>query len=159
MAAQALEQKDIRFTRAQVRAITGISDTQARIHLERLAALEYLLVHRGMRGQRYEYELLHDSHAQDARPHLSGLIDVAALADQENTSTTPSSRGQAGQFAGSKRPQNVPNAGLSPKPKTAASPHEYRGGEQLSAAMRELRTLRPIAAMPSYPQAVSSLAA
>jgi DNA primase catalytic core len=159
MTAQDLPQKDIRFTRAQVRAITGISDTQARIHLERLAALEYLLVHRGQRGQCYEYELLHDGDAQAAQAHLSGLIDVAALADQENTSTTPSSRGQAGQFAGSKRPQNAPNAGASRTAELAANPHEHRGGEELHLEAHETRASRAIAARRSYPQAVSSLAA
>ena len=33
---------DVRFTRAQVRAHTTLSDTRCRMHLERLTAMEYL---------------------------------------------------------------------------------------------------------------------
>lgn len=116
-----LPQREIRFTRTQVRAAAALSDTQARIHLERLAAMEFVLVHRGQRGQSYEYELLHDS-AGDG-PHLSGLIDTAAL---KSASTTPSSRGSAGEFAGVKRGQNGPNAGDARTIETRASPHAAR---------------------------------
>ena len=39
--------ESVRFSRREVRAWTGQSDTQARAHLERLVELEYLLTHRG----------------------------------------------------------------------------------------------------------------
>ncbi len=68
------QRADMRFTRAQVRAHTSLSDTRCRMHLDRLAAMEYLLVHRGQRGQSYEYELLHDAPAYADGPHLAGLI-------------------------------------------------------------------------------------
>ena len=130
MAAQGLPQRDIRFSRSEVRAATGLSDTQARIHLERLAALEYLLTHRGQRGQSYEYELLHDqasTEGQAVGPHLSGLIDTRALqAESQPVSTNPSSRGSAVEFAESKRPQNGSNTGGTRTTKTAATPHEIR---------------------------------
>jgi len=137
MAAQGLPQRDIRFSRSEVRAATGLSDTQARIHLERLAALEYLLTHRGQRGQSYEYELLHDQASTGldaAGPHLSGLIDTRALqAEPKTASTNPSSRGVPGELAGQsdklagpKRPQNGANAVGSRTAKTAASLHEIR---------------------------------
>jgi hypothetical protein len=38
--------------------VTRWGETQLRIHLDRLVALEYLLVHRGGRGQSFVYELL-----------------------------------------------------------------------------------------------------
>lgn len=95
---------DVRFARAEVRLASGLSDTQARIHLDRLVALEYVLVHRGRRGQSYEYELLHDGHA-DQRAHLSGLLDVEALA-----TTTASSRGESPQVAASVRGHRAPDA-------------------------------------------------
>lgn len=130
MAAQGLPQRDIRFSRSEVRAATGLSDTQARIHLERLAALEYLLTHRGQRGQSYEYELLHDqanTEGQAAGPHLSGLIDTAALkSGPTGTATTPSSRGSGGEFAGVNRPQNGPNAGDARTDQTPARAHGER---------------------------------
>jgi DNA primase len=130
MAAQGLPQRDIRFSRSEVRAVTGLSDTQARIHLERLAALEYLLTHRGQRGQSYEYELLHDqasTEGQAVGPHLSGLIDTRALqAEPQTASTNPSSRGLPGELAGSKRPQNGSKTEGARTAKTAASPHGIR---------------------------------
>lgn len=130
MAAQGLPQRDVRFSRSEVRAATGLSDTQARIHLERLAALEYLLTHRGQRGQSYEYELLHDqasSEGQAVGPHLSGLIDTRALqAEPQTAPTNQSSRGLPGELAGPKRPQNGSNAGGVRSTKTTASPHGIR---------------------------------
>jgi DNA primase len=67
-----------RFSRRQVREITKWGDTQLKIHLGRLVELEYLLVHRGGRGQSFEYELLYDG-AAEGGAHVSGLIDVEAL--------------------------------------------------------------------------------
>jgi hypothetical protein len=114
--AQCMTRTEVRFTRAQVRAETGLSDTQCRLHLERLTALEYVLVHRGRRGQSYEYELLHDVpvDVDDAMtaPRLAGLIDVAALRASASVDTTmPSSRGENTPFAGPSRLQRGVNAG------------------------------------------------
>jgi len=109
MQADALPQREVRFTRAQVRQATGLSDTQARIHIERLTEMEYVLIHRGRRGQSYEYELLHDGRQQRGA-HLSGLIDVQALQAANLTPTTSSSRGDERRFAGPSRPQHGPNA-------------------------------------------------
>jgi hypothetical protein len=101
---------EVRFTRADVRAFTGLSDTQCRLHLDRLASLEYVLVHRGQRGQSYEYELLHDGPVEAVGPHLAGLIEIADL-QQQNITTTQSSRGEDEGFAGVKRPQSGAKTG------------------------------------------------
>ena len=80
MATQGVAQREVRFTRADLRAATGASDTQLKLHLSRLAELEYLLVHRALRGQGFVYELLYDGNGDHpSSVHLSGLIDVAAL--------------------------------------------------------------------------------
>jgi len=110
---------DVRFTRAQVRAHTALSDTRCRMHLDRLAAMEYLLVHRGQRGQSYEYELLHDAPADSDSPHLAGLIEVEALKPEPTTQSSPTSDPQ---FAGPSRPQRLPNAGPSPASQSASKP-------------------------------------
>jgi DNA primase len=68
-----------RFSRRRVREVTKWGDTQLKVHLARLTELEYLLVHRGGRGQSFEYELLYDGVAEETGPHVSGLIDVEAL--------------------------------------------------------------------------------
>ena len=171
MAAQGLPQRDIRFSRSQVRAATGLSDTQARIHLDRLAALEYLLTHRGQRGQSYEYELLYDQGSDQASagdgPHLSGLIDVAALQSTPVApSTTPSSRGESGEFAAPSRPQNAPNAGPTRPAKTPANPHEIKATAELPDKQDESRATpgataqHVIPARASYPRVeLQSLAA
>jgi DNA primase catalytic core len=70
---------DYRFSRRLVRESTQWGDTQLKIHLARLVELEYLLIHRGGRGQSFEYELLYDGAAQGTSAHVSGLIDVEAL--------------------------------------------------------------------------------
>jgi DNA primase len=103
----AMHRSDYRFSRRAIREYTQWGNTQLRVHLARLVEMEYLLVHRGGRGQSYVYELLYDGQAEDARAHLSGLIDIGTL---KAVATTERTRGEAGQLAGAKRPQNGPNA-------------------------------------------------
>lgn len=152
-----MQRADVRFTRAQVRERTGLSDTQCRLHLERLAALEYLLTHRGMRGQSYEYELLHDAPLDAGGPRLAGLIDVDSL--KTGPATTASSRGEAGQFTPPSRPQNAPIASTSRPAQPAAKPALARLA--VDPAADGSKTHTPSGATPpvlSYPKA-SSLAA
>lgn len=161
MAAQGLPQRDIRFSRSEVRGATGLSDTQARIHLERLAALEYLLTHRGQRGQSFEYELLYDQGSvqagTDDGPHLSGLIDTAALQSaSESATTNPSSRGQVGQFAAPSRPQNGANAGDARSGETSANPHGTRLADKTSDDHGVSRTTPTAHARASYRQALAA---
>jgi DNA primase catalytic core len=112
-ATQQLPRAQYRFSRREVREYTGLSDTQLRVHLERLVSLEYLLVHRGMRGQSFVYELLFDGPAASEAPHLSGLIDVATMA---------SSRGSEPRFAGSSRGDGGLNAVGLRSPEMIAKP-------------------------------------
>ncbi len=77
-AEHAIKRSDYRFSRRQVREHTRWGDTQLKIHLGRLVELEYLLVHRGGRGQSFEYELVYDG-GSDPQRHLNGLIDVEML--------------------------------------------------------------------------------
>lgn len=81
MGTHGVPQRDVRFTRGDLRAAMAASDTQLKVHLARLAEMEYLLVHRALRGQGYVYELLYDGDAR-ATQHLSGLIDTTALQTQ-----------------------------------------------------------------------------
>ncbi|EIW3218120.1 toprim domain-containing protein [Salmonella enterica subsp. enterica serovar Agbeni] len=62
------------FTRKQLRDAVQWGDTQLKIHLARLAEMEYLLVHR--RGLTFCYELLFDGDGSADGAHLCGLIDV-----------------------------------------------------------------------------------
>jgi hypothetical protein len=76
---QKMERSDFRFSRRDVRAHTGWGDTQLKIHLHRLEELEYLLIHRGGRGQSMVYELMFTRPSDGGKPVLGGLIDIEKL--------------------------------------------------------------------------------
>jgi len=76
--AQTVDQWQFRFSRKQVRESTQWGNTQLKVHLRRLEDMEYLLVHRGGRGQSFEYELLYDASSDDVN-HLMGLLDTEKL--------------------------------------------------------------------------------
>ena len=100
---QKMERTDFRFSRRDVRQHTKWGDTQLRVHLRRLEELEYLLVHRGGRGQSFVYELVFERQGDSSKPLLPGLIEMEKLSgyayDAKNA-------GQNGQFAGRARPQS-----------------------------------------------------
>jgi hypothetical protein len=77
--AQGITRTDTRFSRREVREHAGWSDFQVKMHMHKLEELEYVLVHRGGRGQSFVYELLYDGAGRDGKPFLMGLIDVHAL--------------------------------------------------------------------------------
>ena len=58
------------FSRRDVRAHTGWSATQVRVHLDRLQEMEYLIVHHGGRGQTFLYE--YDVNLAGSAGHLTG---------------------------------------------------------------------------------------
>jgi DNA primase len=75
-ATQAIRRSEYRFTRKQVRALTGWGDTQAKLHLSRLAELDYILIHRVSHGQAYDYELLYDGEGEAGGPFVMGLAGL-----------------------------------------------------------------------------------
>ena len=76
---QKMERSDYRFSRRDVREATGWGDTQLKTHLHRIEELEYLLIHRGGRGQSMVYELVFTRPKDGGKPVLGGLIDVDKL--------------------------------------------------------------------------------
>ena len=76
---QKMERSDYRFSRRDVREATGWGDTQLKTHLHRIEELEYLLIHRGGRGQSIVYELVFTRPKDGGKPVLGGLIDVEKL--------------------------------------------------------------------------------
>ena len=152
---------DLRFSRKAVRDATGLSDTQLRLHLQRLVELEYLLVHRGMRGQSFEYELLYDGAHRDEHTFVPGLIDAQALKAAADAATTASSRGPTVQFAGSTRPQRGANAAGSRSDASTAKPASMRVAEETIDTDDELHCSAPTHKQSSYtqPVALASLAA
>ena len=95
-----MDRTSVRLTRREMLDVSGMGLTQLRIHLERLVALEHVLVHAGSRGHSFVYELLFDGHGKSGAPHLSGLIDIEKL---QSIGTNSGWRGDGGSMAGSKR--------------------------------------------------------
>jgi hypothetical protein len=116
----ALERSDYRFSRRHVREFTGWGNTQLRLHFSRLEELEYLLIHRGGRGQSFVYELVYDGQGKDGKPFLCGLIEVDKLREVRpathhydanlagiNAELAGSNRGQNGGVAGGCRSEST----------------------------------------------------
>jgi len=83
--------EDFRFSRRDVRAHTGWGHTQLKTHLHRLEELEYLIVHRGGRGQTFVYELnwsgLEAEKSGASRPQVGGMPAPGRLSETRmNTS-------------------------------------------------------------------------
>jgi hypothetical protein len=112
---QRIERADYRFSRREVRAVTGWGDTQLRLHLGRLEELEYLLAHRGGRGQSFVYELAFAVEGDGCKPVMAGLIDVEKLGgykyDGNFAGVKDRFAGLESENAGSKRGQNGGVAG------------------------------------------------
>jgi len=120
-----LARQEYHFSRRQVREYTGWSHAQVHVHMARLLDFEYVIAHRGGRGQSFEYELVYSGEGKDGRPFLSGLIDVEALerAPVEPT-TTGTVRGLQAGIGG----QFGPNSG--PFPGGVQTPNAAPGLEE-----------------------------
>ena len=145
--------EDVRFSRRDVRVFTGWGDTQLRIHLDRLVSLEYLLVHRGGRGQSFVYELLYAGQGKDGSSFLPGLIDTEALG-----STTSTSRGWEAHLAGASRPQRGASAGESRGEDEAPDPAPHTHLNGFSHEETGTSPLGPHLEVLSYPKSGVPLA-
>ena len=104
-----MERSDYRFSRRDVRHATNWSDAQLKRHLHKLEELEYLIVHRGGRGQSFVYELYFERPADPQAPFLSGLAcnyDEKKYGPQseKNGSSTPQVQGVSGSGARAPKP-------------------------------------------------------
>jgi DNA primase len=78
MKAEKAEQRISLFSRKELREKTGWSETQTRLHLERLEAMEYVHRRSGKQGSLCRYELLTAAEEPEGSWHV-GLIDIAKL--------------------------------------------------------------------------------
>jgi hypothetical protein len=98
---------DFLFSRRALRAATGWGDTQLKVHLARLIELEYVLVHRGGRGQSFVYELLYEGQGKDGSRFLPGLIEIEQLQKYD-----PNQSGENVERSGLGRPAVGPWSGV-----------------------------------------------
>jgi DNA primase catalytic core len=108
-AERGLDRADYRFTRRDVREQTGWTDFQVRAHMERLVALEYVLVHRGARGQSFVYELLYDGQGEDGSAFLVGLLEPERLPEAPPQRYDGNLEGADADFEGPSSPHQAPN--------------------------------------------------
>ena len=113
---QQIDVKDYRFSRKDIREMSGWGNTQLKVHLRRLEDMEYLLVHRGGRGQSFVYELLYAGQGTAGDAFLMGLIDTSELENRacdekrsgDKSEKAASGRGKVGAVSGGgQTPQSV----------------------------------------------------
>lgn len=133
---QKIERTEYRFSRRDVRAFTNWSDSQLKNHLARLQDMEYLIVHRGGRGQSIVYELFFEQPTEASQPMLPGMehkydAKKSGLEGQKSGDGLAQVRGVSGVGLGEKSPVPmrvpVPFYGNAPKITTADAAEENRG--------------------------------
>jgi DNA primase len=136
---------DVRFTRRAVRGVLGLSDTQLRVHLDRLVQLEYVAVHGGRMGQCFTYALLFDGDSEASAPQLMGLRDdtvpetVATSRGKTRTSRGSEAHlaGESAHLAGRLRVDRGPVAAPTRPAKPAKTPAKTRVNGHASATVIE----------------------
>ncbi|MCP4897527.1 MAG: toprim domain-containing protein [bacterium] len=109
---EGLRRCEYRFSRRDVREHTGWGNTQLKLHLRRLEDMEYLLVHRGCRGQSFVYEMLYEGQGRDGASFLLGLIDEESLGyDAEKSGSESKWSGSKPEKSAPSRPQVAPKSG------------------------------------------------
>ena len=94
--------------------------------------LEYVVAHRGTRGQSFVYELVYDGQGATGQPFLMGLIDpdqldAASGYDRKFAGAAPEFAAPPAGFAGSSRPHSGPKAAGSRTPPSDPEPALDRG--------------------------------
>jgi len=156
-----IEQEDFRFHRREICDFSGWSLSQVRVHLERLVDMEYVLVHRGFRGQSFVYELLYNGEGRNGKPFVLGLINLDRLKEKmaacdyaaKVADFSPVVAESNEELAGPKRPQNAPKTGgwRTPENPTTPAPGADLPDEDPKNAKNALIPAGDTN-LPSYPQ-------
>jgi len=155
-AALARDRTEFRFSRRDLREATSWGDTALKVHLGRLAEMEYLLVHRGGRGQRFVYELLYQGEGEEGEPFAMGLLDVAKLGS--SSSYDASRSGPDGDRSGVGQPLVSPRSGGGPGAGNGGNGRQsklLRGSESTEAENALLRRADSAASYRSHTAAPS----
>jgi len=154
---QQMEPRDYRFSRKALLEKMGWTYDQVRVHLQRLIDHEYVLVHRGGRGQSFDYELLYQGEGEADQPFLVGLIDSERLKNAVTTVSLGGGNVGAGVALGGHRGVNGVALG---KPKSDKNTGKNSHKTQSDNEEEENSTSGHEAALPSYrSHAAPSLAA
>jgi hypothetical protein len=140
---QKIERAEYRFSRRDVRAFSAWSDSQLKTHLRRLEDLEYLIVHRGGRGQSFVYELFFEQPADESQPMLPGMehgydAKKSGLEGQKSGGGLGQVRGVSGSGASERSPVSM------------QLPVSFYGNDVKNTVQDEEEE-SPVVAMPSRP--------
>lgn len=137
-AQQTISRSDCHFSRRTLREAIHWGDTQLKMHLARLAELEYLVAHR-TKSNGFEYELVYDVARRDDTLCFPGLADIDALKraydagrSGQNEAWSVPGRASVGPWPGDGRAdesaQEPHPAGVTGEPtETQGKPHRLRG--------------------------------
>ena len=103
-----INQCDYRFSRKTIRDASSWGNTQLKVHLDRLEDMEYILTHKGGRGQSFVYELLYQGEGEAGNNFMLGLKNMDKYnydkkKSGQNSNNTPSNRSQNGFKSGNSR--------------------------------------------------------
>jgi hypothetical protein len=147
-----LKRSDLRFSRRQIRALTGWGDTQLKVHLSRLAELEYVLVHRVKAGNAHEYELLYDGEGEAGKRFVMGLSDPENHAYDDQRPALKAVRSGAGRGLDGARSRGGRTPESAPKPQPSSGPDDD------AEALPNMPVMGLNGSTASYPQRRAALA-
>jgi hypothetical protein len=110
---------EVRFTRRELRERLGWGDTQLKVHLARLVALECLVAHRLNPGRRYLYELAFEGGREGVS--FPGLIDADGLPRSGDGRGSVGARSGGGRGGGSRGSSDAETAIAPATPESAAT--------------------------------------
>ena len=125
---QGIDRADYRFSRRDIREFTGWGHTQLKVHLKRLEEMEYLLIHRGGRGQSFVYELLYDSPA-DAKDKFRPADRRGAVEAEYDANWSGVQRPEVGPRSGPSRRQVGPKSGAGKSAQVPMGQAAHRASE------------------------------
>ena len=149
-----MSQSDYRFSRREVREHTNWGNTQLKVHLQRLEELEYLIVHRGGRGQSIVYELTYGGEGNEGAPFMMGLIDIECLSHGYDEKKS----GVIEEKSGSSRPQVGPKSGGGRVGKNGCKPSNSKVLKEPKANQSKNRSTKAKNNGASYRSGISELA-
>jgi hypothetical protein len=151
-----IKRGDYRFSRRALREAIHWGDTQLKVHLSRLAELEYLVTHRTKTGG-FDYELVYDIGAGQDQPEnasgagalrFPGLTDIETLKSAYDAARSGAHASQSGPGRGVVGAQSAGNR----DPKAPAQPVRAALDDTLADTDDDTRYTAPARTDRSYPQ-------
>jgi len=149
-----VKRADFRFSRRALREAITWGDTQLKMHLARLAELEYLVTHRS-KNNGFEYELVYDMAGADDSLRFPGLADIEVLRCAYDGARS----GGKDAWAGSGRGAVAPRSGGGRGDQSPAKPLPIRLADDMPDTDGKTHLLRGNTKTLSYPQPLSLAAA